>query len=148
MRPAAEKPAHAVWLAISAGEVLPRAVEAGGVEAAIKGTAGAENGGAAGAWVDENHEMHDRLPFLISHGAPGDGFGQAGPYAGRGGAEVFPGGLHGGAPDGGRMIGILSGNGKEILPFLGAGERMAREKVEGLCPSSTPAGNSVSCTFD
>jgi hypothetical protein len=21
-------------------------------------------------------------------------------------------------------------------------------KVEGLCPSSTPAGNSVSCTFD
>jgi len=31
----------------------------------------------------------------------------------------------------------------------GAGRRTASgKKIEGLCPSSTPAGNSVSCTFD
>jgi hypothetical protein len=27
------------------------------------------------------------------------------------------------------------------------GLRMGGEKIEGLCPSSTPAGNLVSCTF-
>jgi len=96
MGPTAEKPAHAVWLAISAGEVLPRAIKAGGVETAIKGAAGTENSRPPWARMDENHEMHDCLPFLIGHGAPGDGFGQAGPYAGGRGAEVFPGGLHGG----------------------------------------------------
>ena len=61
----------------------------------------------------------ERLPFLVSHGAPGDGFGEAGRDAGGRGAEVFPGGLHGGAPEGGRIIGFLSGEGKDILPWDG-----------------------------
>jgi hypothetical protein len=44
--------------------------------------------------VDEDHEVHDGFPFLVGHGAPGDGFGEAGRDAGGCGAEVFPGVLH------------------------------------------------------
>lgn len=88
MGPAPEQPGDAVPFAVMLGQVVPGFLHAGGVEAGIERAAGAEDGVAAAGGVDVDHEVHDRFPFLVGHGAPGDGFGEAGGDAGGWVAEV------------------------------------------------------------